>query len=250
MKLIQPWCQYIDLSQIQNNKSIADLFYFLMDMIFMTPEFSESAFECWLEIFKSSSYGETNLAIMTETIVQVCGKIEKCRGICLEMIIRLSEFNCHDVGAILISHLSADSFPWKTETQTPLQIILKTTVKSYVSNLCVNLGASDEGLNEYAVYCRSASLLISELLIQRFSEFSAYIPIILNFSLMYLPNSLQEESVSTLLLKNMIEGLIGILHSMRNLQNDTYNLSQAKVRKFLSWNELKRCKIDWNIKPL
>ena len=227
-------------------------------MAYFDGNHAEQVTACWSEIAKNPTHGIENIIVMTDATVQVCAKVDQSRSLCLELITKLAETSCSDVAKVLVYILSAAAFPWNQ--QDPQMVSLgifsanqkqaKPIIKEYVSNLCLALDVPDpEGQSQYTIGCRSAALLVSELLVQQFSSMIPFLPVLLNFVVLHVPLYLQEDSISTLLLKNMLEGFIGVLHASRTLDTSTFKGCQAKIQKLLSWYEVKSCKIDFSIPP-
>src|SRR5690606_15585701 len=117
-------------------------------------------------------------------------------------------------------------------------------VRDYVSVLHTALQGSPppEGVNEYTTACKSAVMLISEMLVQDFATVMHRLPILLNYVLLHLPARLQENSVRTYLLHAFVEGYIGMLHRRGVVGND---LVDEKLRRVLVLIDTATCHIDW-----
>ncbi|KAJ3226579.1 hypothetical protein HK099_004606 [Clydaea vesicula] len=242
LELIIPWCKYIDLAAVGSSVINSEIFKFLMDSVFNNPHSGEELVRsCWMEIVKTPTFGADNIEVFSTVLVQICGKIDSVREITLEMAAALYEHG-HDIMAPFISQfLSKDFLPWKPSKFHPST----NFVKDYVKSLYKDLGGSNlEITNEYSMTCKAAVMLISELSLQNFEPLIPHLPVILNFISIQLPTRLQENTVSTFLLLNLIEGFVCYLHSKQKIFETAHNESVAQLKKMLLLFEISVCAVE------
>jgi hypothetical protein len=61
---------------------------------------------------------------------------------------------------------------------------------------------------------------------------------------------LQEDSISILLLKSLIEGQISLIHASQSIQDDKFEKSKDKIQKIFGLFELNHFSIEWNVAKL
>ncbi|KAJ3090161.1 hypothetical protein HK102_004505, partial [Quaeritorhiza haematococci] len=274
LELIVPWCRYVDLSDTKDVVS-AEFFRYLMDAAFYKPKHTEQVRMCWAEVAQSPHHGLENTKVLTEVLVQICGKFDKLREQALALVSRLFAIHPPQVAESLAFYLSSNAFPWKTaarsraastepgsrsspsgkRTPNGLNGTATTTddglgymgiVRDYVQVLYTAVyGNPPENINEYATSCKSAVMLISELLLQNFPPVAPHLPVLLNYVVLHLPANLQENSVSTYLLANMVEGFISMLHATGNMDNSGFVKSRENVRRLLVLLDSTICFVDW-----
>ncbi|KAJ3288624.1 hypothetical protein HK104_008062 [Borealophlyctis nickersoniae] len=251
LELIVPWCRYIDLANTEEDVVNTEVFRFMMDSAFYKPTPGDYVLTCWEEAARSADFGEANAAVFTDVLVHVCGRLEKLRDQALALQSRLFLIHPDRVTSSLAYHLSSEAFPWKKTAaraaagQQPPVRPWTPVVKDYISVLqsALNGSGSTDGINEYTTTCKSAVMLISELLVQNFATVSSYLPVLMNYVLLHLPPRLQEDSVSTYLLQALVEGYIGMLHASGRAAVD--EVTDEKLRRLLVLLGTTTCYIDW-----
>ncbi|KAI8848959.1 hypothetical protein BC829DRAFT_443421 [Chytridium lagenaria] len=89
-------------------------------------------------------------------------------------------------------------------------------------------------------------LLLSELLLHNYVAVAPHFPVLLNYILIHLPARLQDNSLSTFLISNVVEGYTGTLHRTGNMENPEYAPTIERLRKLLTYLETNICFVDWD----
>lgn len=245
LELLTPWCRYIDLNTIKENLVNAEVFKFLMDSAFTANTYMETVQSCWVEVANSQVYGLQNSRILTDALIQVCGKVDKLRDQGLTLAAGIYSIHPSVVASSLCMQLSSSAFPWKQAAKQRLSSS-NNTITDYVHSLHQTVyGTSFDVSNDYSICCKSAVMIISELVPQDCSPIIPFLPVLLNYIVLHLPSKLQESSVSTFLLANLLEGYIGMLHVTGKVKNPGFGPCVEKIRKLLTHFELPACFVDF-----
>jgi hypothetical protein len=248
LELILPWCHFVNLSNTDEDIVFAEFFRYLMDAAFFKPKHHEQVLECWTEIARATEVGRANVELLSEMLVQVCGKFDKLRDQALVLLSRIFAIHPEVVADSLVYHLSSSAFPWKAGNAAAAGIHrpLRPIVKEYVNVLYIAVnGVPPEGINEFQVSCKAAVMLTAELLLQNFPAILPYLPILLNYVVLHLPNRLQEKSVSTFLLTNIIEGYTCFLEQNGTVQSPEYTSTCDQLKRLLVYMDSAMCLVDW-----
>ncbi|KAJ3037253.1 hypothetical protein HK097_003572, partial [Rhizophlyctis rosea] len=273
LEVIVPWCRYVDLTcgghagepeKESDDVVNVEVFRFLMDAAFYRPPprgGEEHVAACWEEIVRSSEFGEGNASVVTDVLVGVCGRVDVLRDLAVGLLTRIFAVHSERVVAGLVWHLGSEAFPWKRrgvstqegangEDARPWAAV----VRDYIMVLCSALSGETGGEvaatpppgNEYTKSCKSAVMLISELLVQEFGKVTRHLPILLNYVMLHLPMRLQENSVSTYLLHALVEGYIALLHAENRVAEIAGEGEEGeKLRRLLVLIDTATCHIDW-----
>ncbi|KAJ3044954.1 hypothetical protein HDV00_000238 [Rhizophlyctis rosea] len=271
LEVIVPWCRYIDLTcgggpdldkQSEDMVNV-EVFRFLMDAAFYRPPprgAEEHVATCWEEMMRSNEFGEGNASVVTDVLVAICGRIDLLRDLSVGLLTKVFAVHPERVVSGLVWHLGSGAFPWKRRTGsgeleagqedakpwTPV-------VRDYINVLCTAL-SGEAGADvptpapgsEYTKSCKSAVMLVSELLVQEFGRVAAHLPVLLNYVMLHLPMRLQENSVSTYLLHALVEGYIAMLHSEARVgELEGEGDEGEKLRRLLVLIDTATCHIDW-----
>jgi hypothetical protein len=146
-----------------------------------------------------------------------------------------------------LSHIiSSDAFPWNLKADIhSFQYNAQSVVKDYVKTLYMKNNDSypDNG-NNFKLNCESASKISSQMLSLQFDSFNPHIPIIINYILVQLNDSLNNEGVKPLL-RGLIYGYISYLHSSNSVNSDIYPLIKEDLSKILGWLEMADARVVW-----
>ncbi|KAJ3196625.1 hypothetical protein HK101_008306 [Irineochytrium annulatum] len=256
LELIVPWCRFVNLSITDDDVVFAEFFRFLMDSAFYRPKHIEQVQVCWTEVAQSEEHGQGNAEVFSEVLVQVCGKFESLREISISLLSRIFAIFPEIVADSLAYHLSSTAFPWKGtsvfQKSAPDVVAgaafrrVRPIIREYITVLYTALnGGPPESVNDYANSCKAAIILLSELLLQNYVAVAPHFPVLLNYVIVHLPNKLQDNSVSTFLLSNMVEGYTSKLHETGNIENPEYGATLVKLRKLLACLDTSVCIVDW-----
>jgi hypothetical protein len=246
LELLKPWCRYIDLNTIKENLVNAEVFKFLMDSAFTANTHMETVQSCWIEVANSQVYGLQNTKILTDALMQVCGKVDRLRDQGLTLAAGIYSIHPSIVASTLCMQLSSSAFPWKLSTIQRLSSNTNSIINDYVHSLYQTVhGTTFDSSNDYPIFCKSAVMMISELVPQDCSPIIPFLPVLLNYIVLHLPSKLQESSVSTFLLANLLEGYIGMLHVSGKVKNPAFGSCVEKIRKLLTHFELPACFVDF-----
>ncbi|KAJ3127740.1 hypothetical protein HK098_005857 [Nowakowskiella sp. JEL0407] len=257
LHLIHPWCKYVSFQNPGNDMVYAEFYRYLMDAAFFQTKYFEEVHSCWREVASSTEYGSVNTELLTETLVQICGKFDKLRDESLTLLSQTFAEHPTQVAAGICYHLGSGAFPWKPyyeedpKVADPHHHAPTQLVKDYIRALhsaIYETGTAQlafDNVNEYATSCKSSVMLLSELLLQNYHEIQPHLPVLLNYVILHLPKRLQENSVSTYLLSNMVEGFISTLHSKNLLTDPEYDKVQEDLRRLLVLLDTTVCFVDW-----
>ncbi|KAI8802456.1 hypothetical protein BJ742DRAFT_542930 [Cladochytrium replicatum] len=262
LTLILPWCQYVNFSNVQEDPVFGEFYRYLMDAAFYRPsqptmpsklglhdDTFDALQQCWTEIIGNREYGLANALLVTETLIHVCGKVDRLREQSLALLSATFAVYPDMVADALAFQLSSQAFPWKPRapatgdmavmgpdgqpvTFGPFQKHTTPIVREYLAALRAMYGDStaiggfnnldfiggnlQESMGEYGTLCKASVMMLSELLLQNYTVVAdRHLPVLLNYVILNLPDQLHENSVSTFLLANMVEGFIAQLHASK-----------------------------------
>ncbi|KAJ3220359.1 hypothetical protein HDU67_000026 [Dinochytrium kinnereticum] len=247
LELIVPWCRYVNLGNTDEDVVFAEFFRYLMDSAFYKSKHDEQVQMCWTEVASSDEFGQINTEVFCEILVHICGKFDTLREQAVGLLNRLFTVFPDAVSEALAYHLSSSAFAWKaTSDSTNGYRHGRPIVKEYVTVLFTALnGGPPESAGDYSSSCRASILLLSELLLNNYVAVAPHFPVLLNYILIHLPTRLQDNSLSTFLLANMVEGYTATLHKTGNMENPEYAPTIERLRKILAYLDTNICFIDW-----
>lgn len=258
MQILLPWCHLIKFDKVDQDNFQGELFRFLLDMAFFDGQYIEQISDCWTETCKNKEFGANNGMILTDAMVYVSGLVEDISRLqCIHLVSRLVR-NSIDTVRVLVYHISPSALPWNQELldstpfgkYSPSQRSAKALIKDYTTNLCIDLELSvPEDINDYAISTKSAALLIAEVLVQEFTLMLPCIAPIVTYILLHMsPHiSIDDDSPSSHILKSLIEGFIGFLHSSSSLELSAFSASREQISELIKWIAV-GAKIDFNIR--
>ncbi|KAJ1558607.1 hypothetical protein HK096_009170, partial [Nowakowskiella sp. JEL0078] len=260
LMLILPWCKHVNFRTAGEDIVSTEFYRYIMDSAFFRPKYFDDVQACWKEVIVSAEFGSFNTRLLTESLVQICGKFEKLREETLALLSQTFAAFPAQVASSICYHLGSGAFPWKPYVEDdptvadPHHITPTPLVREYIralhSSLQENVSqAAFDNANEYASSCKSSVMLLSELLLQNYYEVQPHLPILLNYVVLHLPKRLQENSVSTYLLANMVEGFISMLHVHKLINNQDFKKVQDDLRRLLVLLDTTVCFIDWDKDP-
>ncbi|KAJ3102961.1 hypothetical protein HDU97_000200 [Phlyctochytrium planicorne] len=246
LELIVPWCRYVNLANTEEDVVFAEFFRYLMDSAFYKAKHDEQVQICWTEVASSEEFGQLNTDVFCEVLVHICGKFEGLREQAVGLLNRVFGIYPQAVSEALAYHLSSSAFAWKSGNALNANRQSRPIVREYITVLYTALnGNPPESAGDYASSCKAAILLLSELLLHNYVAVAPHFPVLLNYILIHLPSRLQDNSLSTFLLANMVEGYTGTLHRTGNMENPDYASTIEKLRKLLAYLDTNICLVDW-----
>lgn len=234
----------VNFGNIGESTVNAEIFRFLLDALFQNPLSPTAARNCLKEVTKSPEYGEVNVEILCQVLVHMLRIESKLEDI-LELASALYEIHPNTMASTFAAYLTKENLPGLRAVDYPW----KEVVKDYAQNMFLDSMENPNAYvhnerTEYALNKKSSVLLISELLLQNFESMIAYLPTFLNYVVIRLPEQLQENSVSTFLLSNIVEGYVSYLHSSNKMTDPKYEKSRKEAKRILTLLDMPVCMIE------
>jgi len=258
LNLLQPWCSFIDLDTSSKDVVSQEFFKFLMDITFYykPSNAKDDIYKCWTDVVTSETYGESNTGVLTNALINVCGRFEHLKETCIILMSKLLEIHPDILVEVTIQQLSSASFPWRVQPissrntpTSPNSKEAKQPIVDFCNTLASNIKYPDNGgsiTKNYTACCKASCIFLSEILLQNFQKVVSYFPIILNYLFLYLPVNLKEKSVTATLLNNLIEGYTAIQHQRGNLQVKSFEKIHDQIRKMLVNLDMITFKVIWS----
>ncbi|KAI9332311.1 hypothetical protein DFJ73DRAFT_897510 [Zopfochytrium polystomum] len=253
LELILPWCRYVNIANTDEDIVFAEFFRYLMDAAFYKPKHDEDVQRCWAEVAASPDYGASNCGVFAEMLVHIVGKFDRLREQACALLSRIYAAHPEVVADRLVRYLSAAAFPWRAGNPSidPARaVIITPIVREYVNVLYTALNGGSgivlpDPSADYAASSKAVVMLVSELLLQNNSVLFPHLPVILNYILLHLPAKLGNNSVSTYMLANLVEGRIGVLHQTQGIIAPEMAEVVEKLKKILMHLENAAAVVQW-----
>ncbi|TPX32743.1 hypothetical protein SmJEL517_g04215 [Synchytrium microbalum] len=250
LDLLAPWLHQVDLSESAPGEGkYEELLRFLLETAFLSPQMSRSEV-LWEELAAGHEGGERSTVLLLDILVHVLSFDGPTRETALNLLGRLLMHRPKLVAAELSHYLSHRAFPWskaKEHNENLKAPHSAAVVKNLVTYLHTSLFPHKTSLagNDYVVTCKSAIVCISELLIQDFAATVAQQPILLNYVILHLPDTLSTTSAATFLLGNLVEGYVSFITRAGAMNDDTYDTLAKGASKLLVLMEGAVVRVKW-----
>lgn len=240
IKLMKPWCKFIDFTDLAVESVNVHFFSFIVDSLI---DGNSDVTDCWTELCGR----QVNAAILFDTLLNIHARFNKSREICIELASRIF-VTSPAFTAELISHpLGYSGSEWcdskpNNHFDRESNEILKNYFKSRDDVSSPSCTLRYETLQSQAAVSFAAQLILLD-----FKPFIPHIPIIIIAVIRGISGNLCEMSPCNNLLRCLVHGLVNMAMTSQDSNSSIWEPAMTHIRKLLGWFEMENLYIVWDM---